>query len=66
MVQPFENDGIGAEDSQYGFGARYQVPITNAWLFRADATYHIIDRAVELEGEEDDNFGIRAEIRRKF
>ena len=59
MVQPFENDGIGAEDSQYGFGARYQIPITNAWLFRADATYQI------LEGVED-NFGIRAEVRRKF
>jgi hypothetical protein len=59
MVQPFENDGIGAEDSQYGFGARYQIPITNAWLFRADATYQI------LEGVED-NFGVRAEVRRKF
>ncbi len=59
MVQPFEDDGIGAEDAQYGFGARYQIPIDRAWLFRADATYHI------LEGEED-NFGMRAEIRRKF
>ena len=59
MVQPFENDGIGAEDAQYGFGVRYQIPIDRAWLFRADATYQII------EGEED-NFGMRAEIRRKF
>ena len=59
MVQPFDDDGIGAEDAQYGFGARYQVPIDRAWLFRADATYQI------LEGEED-NFGIRAELRRKF
>jgi hypothetical protein len=59
MVQPFEDDGIGARDAQYGFGARYQIPINLAWLFRADATYQI------LEGEED-NFGIRAEIRRKF
>ena len=59
MVQPFENDGIGAQDSQYGFGARYQIPIDQAWLFRADATYQI------LEGVED-NFGIRAEVRRKF
>jgi hypothetical protein len=59
MVQPFENDGIGAKDAQYGFGARYQVPIDRAWLFRADATYHI------LEGAED-NFGIRSEVRRKF
>ena len=59
MVQPFDDDGIGAEDSQYGFGVRYQIPIDRAWLFRADATYQI------LEGEED-NFGMRAEIRRKF
>ena len=59
MVQPFENDGIGAEDAQYGFGVRYQIPIDRAWLFRADATYQM------LEGEED-NFGVRAEVRRKF
>jgi hypothetical protein len=59
MVQPFEDDGIGAEDAQYGFGVRYQIPIDRAWLFRADATYHIL-------GDEEDNFGIRAEIRRKL
>ncbi len=60
MVQPFEDDGIGAEDAQYGFGVRYQIPIDRAWLFRADATYQI------LEGADEDNSGIRAEIRRKF
>jgi hypothetical protein len=60
MVQPFEDDGIGADDAQYGFGVRYQVPIDRAWLFRADATYQI------LEGDDEDNFGIRAEVRRKF
>jgi hypothetical protein len=59
-VQPFEKDGIGAQDAQYGFGVRYQIPIDRAWLFRADATYQI------LEGEDEDNFGIRAEVRRKF
>ena len=59
MVQPFDDDGIGAEDAQYGFGVRYQIPIDRAWLFRADATYHIL-------GGEEDNFGIRAELRRKF
>lgn len=59
IVQPFDDDGIGAEDAQYGFGARYQIPIDRAWLFRADATYHIL-------GGEQDNFGIRAELRRKF
>lgn len=59
MVQPFENDGIGARDAQYALGMRYQIPIDNAWLFRADATYQI------LQGDED-NFGIRSEVRRKF
>jgi hypothetical protein len=60
MVQPFEDDGIGAQDPQYGFGVRYQIPIDRAWLFRADATYQI------LEGGDEDNFGVRAEVRRKF
>jgi hypothetical protein len=59
MVQPFEDDGIGAKDAQYGLGARYQVPIDRAWLFRADATYHIFEGA-------EDNFGLRTEVRRKF
>ncbi len=59
MVQPFEDDGIGAADAQYGFGARYQLPLNRSWLFRADATYQI------QEGVED-NFGIRTELRKKF
>ncbi len=58
-VQPFENDGIGTAFAQYAFGARYQIPINRAWLFRADATYQLIDGA-------EDNFGIRTELRRKF
>jgi hypothetical protein len=60
MVEPFNDDGIGAQDTQYGFGVRYQIPIDRAWLFRADATYQV------LEGDDEDNFGIRAEVRRKF
>ena len=60
MVEPFEDDGIGAKDTQYGFGVRYQIPLDRAWLFRADATYQI------LEGVDEDNFGVRAELRRKF
>ena len=46
-------------DPQYGFGVRYQIPIDRAWLFRADATYQILENG-------EDNFGIRTEIRRKF
>ena len=58
-VQPFGDPLVGAADPQYGLGIRYQVPITRAWLFRADATYQF------LEGDED-SWGIRSEIRRKF
>lgn len=58
-VQPFDNDGTGAKDAQYAIGARYQIPIDRAWLFRADATYQILDNA-------EDNFGLRTELRRKF
>lgn len=59
-VQPFDENGAGVKAAQYAFGMRYQIPIDRAWLFRADATYQIIDDA------EEDNFGIRAEVRRKF
>ena len=61
-VQPFGDPiaGIGAAKPQYGFGVRYQIPIDRAWLFRADATYQI------LEGAAENNFGIRFEVRRKF
>lgn len=58
-VQPFEDDGIGTKDPQYAVGLRYQVPINRAWLFRADATYQILESA-------EDNFGLRTEVRRKF
>lgn len=60
-VQPFGTPiaGIGVANPQYGFGVRYQIALSRAWLFRADATYHI------NEGGQD-NFGVRAEMRRKF
>jgi hypothetical protein len=56
MVQPFSESVIPA---QYGFGVRYQIALTRAWLLRADATYQLIE-----DGE--DNFGVRMELRRKF
>ena len=61
-VQPYGDPipGIGVADPQYAFGVRYQIPINRAWLFRADATYQV------TEGFDEDNFGIRAEVRRKF
>jgi hypothetical protein len=60
-VQPLKS-GVGAggiQDTQYGFGVRYQIALDKSWLFRADATYQI------LAGGED-NFGVRSEIRKKF
>ena len=59
-VQPFAKDGIGAQEPQYGFGVRYQIALDRAWLLRADATYQI------SEGADEDNFGTRIEVRRKF
>jgi hypothetical protein len=64
-VQPFDSKlpgaaGTVAVQPQYGFGVRYQIALDRAWLFRADATYQI------LEGGAHDNFGVRTEIRRKF
>ena len=61
-VQPFGDPipGVGVATPQYAFGVRYQIPIDRAWLFRADATYQIV------EGADKDTFGFRAEIRRKF
>lgn len=61
-VQPFDNPipGIGVATPQYALGVRYQIPLSKAWLFRADATYQI------TEGADEDTFGIRAEVRRKF
>jgi hypothetical protein len=61
-VQPFGDPiaGIGVATPQYALGVRYQIPLSKAWLFRADATYQI------TEGADEDTFGIRAEVRRKF
>ncbi len=59
MVQPFNTDGTGVQEAQYGLGVRYQIALNHSWILRADATYQFID------GKED-NFGVRTELRRKF
>lgn len=44
---------------QYALGVRWQLPITKAWILRADAMYGLRDN--------DDNIGgVRFEVRRKF
>ena len=48
-----------ARGDQYALGARYQLPLDKAWIVRADAMGAI--------RENDENlFGVRLEIRRKF
>jgi len=51
--------GRAAVDDQYGFGIRYQHPISPAWILRADAMYGLLKNA-------DDFKGARFEVRRKF
>ena len=60
VVQAHGNDDTrNIPDDQYGFGVRYQRPITNAWLVRADAMYGIREKL-------DDISGTRIELRYKF
>ena len=48
-----------ASGDQYGVGVRYQLPLSNSVIFRADAMVGF------LRGDEDINGG-RLEIRKKF
>lgn len=45
--------------NQYAVSARYQLPLSNAWLFRSDAIY-------SLQESKEDLAGIRTELRFKF
>lgn len=51
--------GRNAQDEQYGVGFRYQLPLTNATILRADGMMGF------LRGQEDVH-GMRMELRRKF
>ena len=51
--------GRATVGDQYAIGARYQQPISAAWIARADAMYGFLDNT-------DDITGIRFELRRKF
>ncbi len=48
-----------AKGDQYALGIRYQLPISQAWILRADAMYGWLQNV-------DDIAGARVEIRRKF
>ncbi len=47
------------DGDQYAISARYQLPLNNAWLLRADAIYGLLRN-------DDDLAGIRTELRFKF
>jgi hypothetical protein len=51
--------GRAARGAQYALGVRYQLPISAAWIVRADAMYGWLENV-------DDIGGARVEIRRKF
>jgi hypothetical protein len=58
-LSDFSNSFEDEVDNQYAAGVRYQLPLNNAWLLRADAIYAI--------KESDDNVaGVRTELRFKF
>ncbi|MBK6658771.1 MAG: hypothetical protein IPG43_11735 [Proteobacteria bacterium] len=48
-----------AKGHQVAFGARYQRPLSKAWIFRTDAIYGVREHEQDLAG-------IRAELRLKF
>jgi hypothetical protein len=56
VVQRMNSSTLG---DQYALGVRYQRPLSNAWIFRADAM-HGWRQGLE------DVFGVRVELRRKF
>ncbi len=51
--------GRVAKGDQIAVGARYQLPLSKSWIFRADAIYGSRE-------EDDDLAGVRAELRLKF
>lgn len=59
-LNSFDQPGTAADkEPEYGFGARYQRNLSNAWIFRTD-TIHV------LRDSKTDVTGIRFELRRKF
>jgi hypothetical protein len=65
------NPDTGAVDpgDEVALGVRFQQPIDNAWIVRADAMYGLRDDGEDPLGApiaRDDVYGVRLEIRRKF
>ncbi len=52
---------------QYAAQIRYQIPLSNAWILRADTIYALKEDIVNEQGKDFvDNFGVRTELRFKF
>lgn len=58
-VIPWGDEAGPAIDNEYALSARYQIPITNQLILRADAIYGVKE-------SRDDVFGARFEVRVKF
>lgn len=58
-VIPWDGKNGAAADNQYALSARYQIPITNQIIVRADTIYGFMESA-------EDVFGARLELRIKF
>jgi hypothetical protein len=56
VVQRMSDSPLG---DQYALGVRYQQPLNNAWIFRADAMHGWRQGLKDV-------FGVRVELRRKF
>ncbi len=59
VIEGKNEPGRPAKGDEYALGVRYQLPLNEAWLIRADAM-----RGWRLE--DDDIAGLRFEVRRKF
>ncbi|MEX2519131.1 MAG: hypothetical protein WD969_07370 [Paracoccaceae bacterium] len=59
-VIPWDGRNGAVADNQYAASLRYQIPITNQVILRADAIYGV------QEGPADDLYGARFEVRVKF
>ena len=51
---------------QYAAQIRYQIPLSNAWLLRADTIYALKEDIDNGDDDYDGNFGVRTELRWKF
>lgn len=58
-VIPWDGENGNVQDEQFAASVRYQRPLTNQWIFRADAMYGLLVNQPDL-------FGARMEMRLKF